>query len=87
MLILLLIQKIILLITTQRKYSIMPLTFYSILSSYYLIYNFMPVLEYGLVTPDEEKHRWDFIFHQKDYFTEKLRTTSLLNHLNLYLIS
>ena len=50
-------------------------------------YNFTPVLEYGLVTPDEEKHRRGFVFHQNILLLKKLKNTSLLNHLNLYIIS
>ena len=51
------------------------------------IYNYTPMLEYGLVMPDEEKHRWGFYFSLKDSNTDKLKTSILLSHLNIYIIS
>ena len=45
------------------------------------------MLEYGLVTPDEEKHSGFFLFLIKDSIIDKLRTTTSLSHLNLYIIS
>ena len=53
----------------------MPLTFYSVLLSFYHIYNFTPVMEYSLVPPDEEKHRWGFISHQKILNTKQAKDT------------
>ena len=44
------------------------------------------MLEYGLVTTDEEKHS-GFLFLIKDSIIDKLRTTTSLSHLNIYIIS
>ena len=43
------------------------------------------MLEYGLVTPYEEKHN-GFLFLIKDSIIDKLRTTTSLSHLTLYII-
>ena len=45
------------------------------------------MLEYGLVTPDEEKHRQGCNSHKKDFITEWTKNTSLLIHLNPYIIN
>ena len=37
------------------------------------IYNFIPLLEYVLVTPDEEKRMWGLISHQMILITEQTR--------------
>ena len=49
-------------------------------------YNSTPVLEYGLVNPDVEKHSGSLLFI-KDSITDKLKTFTSLNHLNLYIIN
>ena len=45
------------------------------------------MLEYGLVTPDEEKYRQGCNSHQKDFVTEWTKNTSLIIHLNPYIIN
>ena len=42
-------------------------------------YKFTPVLEYGLVTPDEEKHRQGFISHQKVSVTQQTKNKFITN--------
>ena len=49
-------------------------------------YNFTPVLEYGLVNPDVEKHSASLLFI-KDSIIDKLKTLTSLNQLILYIIT
>ena len=49
-------------------------------------YNFTPVLEYGMVNPDVEKHSGSLLFI-KNSITDKLKTFTSLNQLNLYIIT
>ena len=52
-----------------------------------LIHNFTPVLEYGLVAPDEEKHRWGFILIKIILINKQTENTFLTNPLSLYVIN
>ena len=49
-------------------------------------YNFTPVLEYSLVNPVLEKHSGSLLFI-KYSITNKLKTFTSLNQLNLYIIT
>ena len=49
-------------------------------------YNFTPVLEYGLVNPDVQKHSGSLLFI-KDSIIDKLKTFTSLNQLNVYIIT
>ena len=61
--------------------------YYSTLSSYHLYYNFTLALEYGLVKTQMRKNTVGPYFSSKDSITDRLKTFTSLNQVNIFIIN